>query len=71
MRYPNVEVERKKLGLSKPDLAKAINIGLSTYYNMQNGEVEPPLKHFVAMAKLFKVSIDYLAREEDTPNLAR
>ena len=37
MKYPNIEAERARIGMSKDDFAKKLGIATKTYYNWLNG----------------------------------
>ena len=37
MKYPNIEAERARIGMSKDDFAKRLGIATKTYYNWLNG----------------------------------
>lgn len=59
----NIEAERVRNGMTKERLAEALGISLKTYYNWVNGETDIPGSALLKMAKLFKVSIEYLLEE--------
>lgn len=59
MKYPNIDAERARKGLTKTNLAKILNINRKTYYNwVSKGEI--PQNKLEEMAELFDVSVDYL-----------
>lgn len=59
MKYPNIEAERARHGISNDDLATELGVGRKTLYNwMEKGNI--PTTALVRMADLFKCSIDYL-----------
>lgn len=60
MKYPNIEAERARTGMTKIALATEIGVSPDTMKNWQNGKNEIPASKIVAMADLFKVSTDYL-----------
>lgn len=60
MKYPNIEVERARTGMTKVAVATEIGVSPDTMKNWQNGKNEIPASKIVAMANLFKVSTDYL-----------
>jgi transcriptional regulator with XRE-family HTH domain len=59
-KYPNIEAERARAGISKEGLAKILGISISTLKNWQSGKTEIPANKIITIAKLFNVSTDYL-----------
>lgn len=59
MKYPNIEAERARHGLSKVRLAKALGVCEKTLYNWINSGVWPSTA-LEKMAEMFNCSIDYL-----------
>lgn len=58
-KYPNIDAERARRGLTVEELAKLLGVTRKTYYNWVNkGKV--PQNQLVVMADIFGVSIDYL-----------
>ncbi|MGI5958979.1 MAG: helix-turn-helix domain-containing protein [Massiliimalia sp.] len=62
--YPNIEAERSRQGLTKEGLANKLGISSRTYYNWQSGKSAIPSSKLIEMSKLFRVSIEYLLKEE-------
>ncbi len=60
MKYPNIEAERARTGMTKLALATEIGVSTDTMKNWQDGKNEIPASKIVALADLFKVSTDYL-----------
>ena len=60
MKFPNIEAERARMGLSKEELAKHLGIAPKTYYNWLKGANPMPCDALVKMSELFKVKTDYL-----------
>lgn len=59
LKYPNIEAERARKGLTKNELAKELGICRKTYDNWVNkGKI--PQKKIQHMAKFFCCSVDYL-----------
>lgn len=59
MKYPNIEAERARIGMSREGLAEELGVTRKTVFNwMESGNI--PLGKLVAMADLFGCSIDYL-----------
>ncbi|MBR6687192.1 MAG: helix-turn-helix transcriptional regulator [Clostridia bacterium] len=52
---------RLEKGIGQVELAKSINVSKGIISLWENGLREPKLSNLVALAKFFKVSIDYLA----------
>ncbi len=60
MRYPNIEAERARLGITKSELSNQIGVTPKTLTNWQNGKTPIPTAALIAMRKLFNCTIDYL-----------
>ncbi len=60
MKYPNIEAERARLGLSKEDFAKKLGVATKTYYNWINGANPIPSNSLIIMADMCNARIDYL-----------
>ncbi len=60
MRFPNIEAERARLGLSKEEFAKRLGIATKTYYNWINGVNPIPSDSLIKMAELCNAKTDYL-----------
>lgn len=59
MKYPNIEAERARKGMSQDELAEKLGVTRKTIFNWaQNGNI--PASALVGMADLFGCSIDYL-----------
>ena len=65
MKYPNIDAERARNGMSAQVLAANLGVTRKTLYNWCNcGNI--PQSALLKMSKLFHCSIDYLlARNED------
>ena len=59
---------RTKKGLLQKDVAKAINVGRSTYVKYENGDSEPSMKILIELADFFEVTTDYILGKTNTPN---
>lgn len=55
----NIEAERGRAGMTKTQVAKTLNVSLTTYNSYINGSPIPSDK-IIALAELFGVSCDYL-----------
>lgn len=60
MKYPNIEAERARIGMSKDDFAKKLGIATKTYYNWLNGVNPIPSDRLIEMSFLCDSKIDYL-----------
>lgn len=59
MRYPNIEAERARAGMTKEDLAREIGISRKTLHNwIASGNI--PLSGLEKMSNIFGKSADYL-----------
>lgn len=59
MKYPNIDAERARKGISNERLAEDLGVTRKTLYNWLNkGEI--PLSALIHMADMFGCSIDYL-----------
>lgn len=57
---PRIAVLRREAGLSQAQLALRLGISPSTMGMYEQGRREPSMETVVAMAKVFRVSTDYL-----------
>lgn len=60
MKYPNIEAERARIGMTKIDVAQHIGVTVDTIKNWQSDKTEIPASKLVALADLFNVTTDYL-----------
>lgn len=59
MKYPNIDAERARNGISNDDLAEQLGVSRKTLYNwMDKGNI--PTSALIQMAETFECSIDYL-----------
>lgn len=64
LKYPNIEAERARHGLTIGDLAEKLNVTRKTIYNWQKaGKI--PANKLEEMADLFGVTIDYLLNRKE------
>ena len=68
-KYPNIDSEMAKLGLSKEEFSKKIGITRKCYYNWQSSGRIPASK-ISEMADLFDCSADYLLGRSDVRKYA-
>lgn len=52
---------REDNDLTQKDISKTYYLGKNTYYNYENGNREIPFSLVVKLAKMYKVSLDYIA----------
>ena len=69
--FHNIEVERKKSGITKEELSEFLGISLKTYYNWLNGKSPIPHTALVKLKGKFNVSIDYLIEEKKNAILTK
>ena len=60
---------RKEAGYTQEDVSRKLNIQRQTYCNYENGTRMPPLEIIIALADLYKLSVDALVRD-GTPVLS-
>ena len=59
MKYPNIEAERARRGISNDSLAEKLDVSRKTLFNwMEKGNI--PTSALIRMADIFDCSIDYL-----------
>lgn len=59
MKYPNIDAERAREGMTKEALAEHLGVSRKTLYNwISNGEI--PQSALERMADIFNCSVDYL-----------
>ncbi|MBQ2974603.1 MAG: helix-turn-helix transcriptional regulator [Clostridia bacterium] len=56
-------------GWNQVQLAGKLNITKQTVSNWENDNIQPSVEMLVRIAKLFRVSTDYLLGLDDTPNI--
>lgn len=65
MRYPNIDAERARKGLTTGEMAEKMGVSRKTVYNwINNGRI--PQSALEKMADLFGCSIDYLLGRSTT-----
>lgn len=60
MKYPNIEAERARHGMTKLEFSSSIDVTSKTYQNWQESKTEIPASKIIDMVRLFGVSADYL-----------
>ncbi|MBQ5591649.1 MAG: helix-turn-helix transcriptional regulator [Clostridia bacterium] len=59
--YPRLRDLREDMDLTQDELVKILNMHKTTYTNYEQGKREPPFDLIIKLAKLYNVSIDYIA----------
>lgn len=65
--YPRLRDLREDHDLTQTELVELLHMHKTTYTNYEQGKREPPLELIVKLARLYNVSIDYIAGIIDTP----
>lgn len=65
--YPRIRDLREDRDLTQDQLVKILKMHKTTYTNYEQGKREPPFEFIVKLAKLYDVSIDYIAGLVDAP----
>ncbi len=66
--YPRLRDLREDKDLTQEQLVKILKMHKTTYTNYEQGKREPPFELIIRLAKLYNVSIDYIAGLTDNPN---
>ena len=59
--YPRLRDLREDADLTQEELVKQLGMHKTTYTNYEQGKREPPFELIIRLAKLYGVSIDYIA----------
>jgi transcriptional regulator with XRE-family HTH domain len=62
MYYPRLRDLREDKDLTQKEVAAYLGTTQQVYSRYEKGIQEIPLRHFIALAKLYQVSLDYLAK---------
>lgn len=60
MRFPNIEAERGRRGLTREEFVKPIGVTAKTYGNWQNSKTDIPCSKIILMARMLGCTADYL-----------
>ena len=60
MIHERIKMLREQYQYSQADLAKKLNLARTSVLAWENQTSVPSMKHIIAMAKLFRVTTDYL-----------
>ena len=67
MQYKRIKDLREDHDLTQAQIAEKLGLHTTQYQVYERGEVKIPIDFFVDLAKLYNVSLDYLAGLTDTP----
>lgn len=65
--YKNLKALRDSVGLTQKEFGKSVGIAKTTYNNYETGIREPKSDFWIAVAKKYGVTIDYLMGYSDDP----
>ena len=68
MYYPRLRDLREDADLTQTQLVKMLGIQKTTYTNYEQGKREIPFSLVIQLAKLYDVTIDYIAGITNTPS---
>ena len=71
MYYKRLRDLREDSDKSQAEIASILGMKQQQYARYENGTQEIPLHHFIALAKYYNVSLDYLAGLTDIPSKIR
>lgn len=66
--YPRLRDLREDMDLTQDQLVEILKMHKTTYTNYEQGKREPPFELIIKLARLYDVSIDYIAGLTDNPN---
>lgn len=64
MFHDKIRELRKGIGISQEELAEKLGVTRQAVTKWEGGSVLPDILNFIKMSDLFKVSIDFLVKEE-------
>ena len=59
--YPRIKDLREDKDMNQTEIAAVLGTSQTQYSRWERGAQEIPLHHFIALAKYYRVSLDYLA----------
>lgn len=65
--YPRMRDLREDMDYTQDQLVEILKMHKTTYTNYEQGKREPPFELIIKLAKLYNVSIDYIAGLTDNP----
>lgn len=69
--YPRLRDLREDMDLTQEQLVQKLHMHKTTYTNYEQGKREPPFELIIKLAKLYQVSIDYIAGLTDNPAIRK
>lgn len=66
--YPRLRDLREDMDLTQDQLVEILKMHKTTYTNYEQGKREPPFELIIKLAKLYNVTIDYIAGLTDNPD---
>ena len=69
MIHERIKMLREQYNYSQQDLAKKLGIARTSVLAWENQTSVPAMKHIIAMAKLFRISTDYLLEVDNKRTL--
>ena len=66
--YRNLKILRKSMKMTQKDFAASLGIGYTTYNGYETGAREPKSDFWIAVAKKYNVTIDYLMGYTNGPH---
>ncbi len=69
--YPRLRDLREDMDLTQEQLVQKLHMHKTTYTNYEQGKREPPFELIIKLAKLYQVSIDYIAGLTDNPSIKK
>lgn len=70
MIHERIKMLREQYNYSQADLAKKLGIARTSVLAWENQTSVPAMKHIIAMAKLFRISTDYLLEVDNKRTLS-
>lgn len=67
--YPRIRDLREDHDLTQANVAKLLDVGLTTYRRWEVGEREIPVHIIIKLCKLYKVTSDYLIGLSNGPKI--
>ena len=65
--YRRLKDLREDMDMTQADVARILNTAREQYNKYELGKQEIPFHHVITLAKLYNVSIDYIADLEEAP----
>ena len=65
--YRRLKDLREDMDMTQADVARVLNTAREQYNKYELGKQEIPFHHVITLAKLYNVSIDYIADLQEAP----